>query len=71
MLALALYREQRCPGCGGPLSETAKPEHEDRYRPLPPIECHRCVAFHRSREDFHEHHAPEALIHRVPHTPRG
>jgi hypothetical protein len=71
MLALAAYRRGLCPGCGGELAETAKPEHEDRYRHRPPVECHRCVGFTRGREAFQDHPHPEALIHRVPRIPRG
>lgn len=70
MLALARYRDGLCPHCGGELDVTSKPEHEERYKPLPPIECHRCVGFARSRDGV-EHPHPEALIHRVPRKPKG
>jgi hypothetical protein len=43
-LALEDYEAGLCPGGNHPLAETSKPEHEDAYRPDPPIRCHYCVA---------------------------
>lgn len=71
MLALGAYRDSLCPGCGGEIQVTGRPEYEDRYRPLPPIECHRCVGFIRSRHAHKDNPNPEALIHRVPRKPKG
>jgi len=81
MLALALWEERRCRGCGGDLTETTRPEHDglgpDRYRyvPLPPVRCHRCTALAASEAKYKDSPHPHALIHRVklqpPRTPRA
>lgn len=66
MLALQIYRETKCPGCGGDLDETTKAEHEDRYRHELPLQCYRCVAFSRSHEEYAEQPHPASFIHLVP-----
>jgi hypothetical protein len=41
MLALGLFDDLRCAGCGGDLRETTA--HED-WVVSPPMQCHRCEA---------------------------
>ena len=50
MRALWLIEADECPGCRGPLSETADPANEDAYTAAA-TRCHRCtaVALHQSR----------------------
>lgn len=81
MLALALWEERRCQGCGGDLTETTRPEHDGlgpdrwRYAALLPVRCHRCTALSASEERHKDAPHRHALIHRVelqppriPHT---
>lgn len=49
MLALLYLEEQTC-RCGGFIPETTAPENEGRYRPKPPIRCHRCDALNAAME---------------------
>jgi hypothetical protein len=65
MLALAMYRETRCPGCGGDLNVTTKAEHEERYKAELPLQCFRCVAFSRSNDAYADQPYPGSLIHLV------
>lgn len=44
MLALEEYESGLCPGGDHPLSETARPEHEDAYRLGERIRCYYCKA---------------------------
>ncbi len=41
--ALRDYEAGLCPGCGGVLAETTRPENEFRYKELETARCHRCV----------------------------
>jgi hypothetical protein len=84
MVALALWEQRRCGGCGGDLDETTSPHMEDGYEALLPVRCHRCTALSRSEERYRKpvkgqvatpH--PHALIHQVrpkpgrtPHPPQ-
>ena len=43
-LALDLYENGLCDGCGHPLDETTKPENTEAYIAKAPIRCHRCTA---------------------------
>lgn len=70
MLALAMYEEDRCPGCGGSLSVTTAPENEDAFRHQPPLQCFRCVGFARGHEAYKDEPHPQTLIHLVPQRPR-
>jgi hypothetical protein len=65
MLALAVYRKRRCPGCGGDLEETTAAGNEDRYLPQPPLQCHRCVGFARAAEAWKERDYPHTYLHMV------
>lgn len=69
MVALALWRERRCPGCGGDLADTADPANDDQYRYHPPLQCFRCVAFSQSHEVYDTEPHPRSLIHLVPQRP--
>ena len=53
-LALAAYEASLCSGCGDPLAETTKPEHEDAYVPKAAIRCHRCAAAVRGQDRYRD-----------------
>lgn len=69
MLALKVYRDNRCPGCGGDLNVTTASEHEDEYRHQPPLQCFRCVAFAQAHQEYAEQPHSQTLIHLVPQRP--
>lgn len=81
MLALNLWRESRCTGCGGDLAETTADENDGSpgngaYLPLHPIRCHRCTALSAVEKAYSQNPLtphPHALMHRVelraPHRP--
>jgi hypothetical protein len=69
MIALNIWRANRCPGCGGDLSVTTKPENEERFQPELPLECFRCVAYARSHEAYEKYPRPQAFVHQVPARP--
>lgn len=69
MLALRLYRQGCCPTCGGDLRVTADSENEGKFKPDPPLQCFRCVAFSRSHKNFENDPHPQSLLHLVPRTP--
>ncbi|HTI26189.1 MAG TPA: hypothetical protein VL652_34690 [Kutzneria sp.] len=51
MLALALYRERTCDGCGRDLAETT--EHDaEAYRVSPPHRCGACTAIEISQDAY-------------------
>ena len=59
-LALEEYEAGLCPGCQNPLDETSNPDHQDAYRPEPPIRCHYCTTqalVSETAEKQHEHTA--------------
>ena len=70
MVALALWRQHQCPGCGGDLTVTTKPENEERYRHELPLQCFRCVAFAQSHKAYDDQQYPISLIHLVPQRPK-
>jgi hypothetical protein len=70
MLALKLYKDSLCPGCGGDFEVTGAPENEDRFHHLPPLQCFRCVAFGIAHEAYKDDPHPQSLIHLVPPKPR-
>jgi hypothetical protein len=51
MLALALYRQQTCGGCGGWLPETTNHDAE-AYRVALPLRCGRCTAIGISQDAY-------------------
>ena len=65
MLALGLYRRGLCQQCIGSLDETTDPHNEDRYVPIEPVQCYRCVGLARSEEAYRDQPHPHTLIHRV------
>lgn len=65
MLALGLYRQQQCPGCGGYLPDTTAPEAEGAYKAEPPVRCQACTTrYEASSAHIKAPHAPhpEALL---------
>lgn len=76
MVALATWKDTRCTGCGGDLTETTSPDMDGspgngKYLPLLPVRCHRCTALSKSEASYREQKAehPHALIHRVEAHP--
>lgn len=65
MLALAMYRKTRCPHCGGDMVESTDIANDGKYRPLLPLQCHRCVAFSQSHEAYKDAPHLTSLHHRV------
>lgn len=61
-LALEQYEASLCSGCGEPLEETTKPEHDGAYRAELPIRCHRCTAAGVATEAYEENPQPQALM---------
>jgi hypothetical protein len=70
MLALAAYRQRRCPGCAGDLEETTAPANEDRYKYDLPLQCFRCVAFARATKAYQDEPHPQTLLHLVKLRPK-
>lgn len=64
MLALAAWRQTRCPGCGGNLAETTDPASERAYE-SDAIRCHKCTAQAVAAVPFQQDHnvtAPHAIL---------
>jgi hypothetical protein len=57
MLALQVYEDLRCDGCGGNLEETTAPENEGRYR-VSKSRCHKCDAIGIAAEQHDKDGAP-------------
>jgi hypothetical protein len=70
MLALSLYRDRRCPGCGGDIDVTTNPENEEQYRHELPLQCFRCVAFAQAHKAYDDQLYPMSLIHLVRQRPK-
>jgi hypothetical protein len=70
VLALLDVESQRCPGCGGHLPDTTRPEHDGAYDAGPPVRCFRCTALHARQEQYRDdpHHAAQVLwpVHLTP-----
>lgn len=66
MIELAVWRETRCPGCGGDLAETTDPANDDRYQ-AEAIRCHKCTAIAQSAGRYTGKNvtAPNAILHRA------
>lgn len=62
MLALAVWREMSCNGCGGWLPETTEKEASGKYVVQPPIRCHRCDGFSHASEQAQKMRSPQSLI---------
>lgn len=76
MVALAIWRDNRCNRCGGDLTETTDEENDGTpghgtYVPVLPIRCHRCTALAKSEAKYRDLKAetPHALIHQVELRP--
>jgi hypothetical protein len=73
MVALAIWRDNQCSGCGGDLTETTAEENDgspghSAYVPLYPIRCHRCTALAASEKQYSSNPDvphPHALMHQV------
>lgn len=62
VLALAAYRAQLCPGCGGYLPDTTDPQRAlDGYEVDLPHRCGQCTALGRATPAYHESEVPHAL----------
>lgn len=65
MLALAKYRESRCPRCDGDLAETTDPANRGRYVPLDAVCCYRCDGLIVAEQRYAKVERPGALLHAV------
>ena len=63
MLALALYRADRCPHCGGDIEECG-PTSASKWTVPPPRRCYRTDALLMAQEGGHRPR-PDALLWRV------
>jgi hypothetical protein len=68
MLALAVVEADRCPGCGGALSETTDPDSEGSYRVPEPDRCHRCTAIAQRQDGYREAKHNHALLYHAERT---
>lgn len=64
MLALAIYRDSHCPGCGGLLAETTDPANESRYA-ADMARCHKCTAIAQSAATVAKAAYPHTILHRA------
>jgi len=64
MLALGLFRQMTCDGCGGHLPDTTAPDADGAYVAELPIRCHRCTAIAQRAEEYRD--APHAHVLRFP-----
>lgn len=73
VLALLLWESTQCKGCGGDLTETTKPENENRYVAQLPVRCHRCDEVEAANEIIFDekngHRRPRALMVPIEHHP--
>jgi hypothetical protein len=59
MIALALWRESQCSGCGGDLAETTT---HDRWIPVPPLMCWKCDAIAAQQDTYAKEHRHMAAL---------
>lgn len=50
-LALSLYEDSRCPGCGQALHESMDPDLLDEWTTMHPVRCGACTALGRAAEN--------------------
>lgn len=62
MLALAHYESQKCPKCGGPISECTDPANEGKYKTGPPTRCHKTTSQILAMEDWDQRKNAGALM---------
>lgn len=60
--ALMRLEADLCPGCRQPLSVTAAPENEFRFREGASVRCHRCVATEVAQASYEHDPHPGALL---------
>jgi len=65
LLALAEYRDRRCPSCGGDLEECTAPEAEGGFEVPPPMRCHAKTALEIAQAEYTDTPQPGALLWRV------
>jgi len=61
-LALLDLEADTCPGCGGSITETTRPESEGHWHVPPPTRCHRCTALANAQQPYAEAKHPQALL---------
>lgn len=61
-LALQMYEDGLCAGCGNPLDECADPAAEHAYEAHEPVRCNACTARAAKREQYGENRHPQALM---------
>lgn len=60
-IALIAEEAEKCPGCGGQLTETTDPEHEEHWH-AEAMRCHRCAAQQREMRAFQKEGDPTGLL---------
>lgn len=60
--ALLAYDDDKCPGCGGQLTETTDIHTDGRWRVDPPTRCHRCTALGTAQDRYRETPHSHALL---------
>lgn len=80
-VALTLYEDALCSGCGQPLEETTSAEADPanregawHYEAPPPHRCQACTAVAAAQKDYQDADAPHALrwrAERIDHDSQG
>lgn len=60
-VALTLYEDGLCNGCGHPLSETTDPDADHHYVAPLPTRCHACTVIAMRTPDYEKAAQPDAL----------
>lgn len=67
-LALQIYEDSLCPGCGQRLVESMDPALAEFWSTMPPIRCNACTALGDAHEGVKDAKHPHALRHAVGMT---
>ena len=65
MLALALWRADRCPRCGGDIDVCTSQDNDGKYVPALPLRCHATTAVSIQQKQYEDTPQAEALLWRV------
>ncbi|MFG3710126.1 hypothetical protein [Micromonospora sp. NPDC047730] len=67
LLALAAYRDARCPACGGDVEECTSPASDGAFEVPAPTRCHAKTALEIAQKTYAETPQAGALLWRVKH----
>ena len=70
-LALQLYEDGLCPGCGQQRHEAMDPDSEGRWAALDPARCHACTALAAKAKEYADTPVPSALRYTVGMRPKS